>query len=91
MAARLRETLSRFKLYFEMRDAEQNLAAALRERIAIIGDEESRRDQVRHMERLRAISERIDTLASSLPQPVDPRLAHFLERRSYDKALEMLG
>ena len=74
-----------------MKEAEQNLAAALRERIAIIGDEESRRNPAQHMERLKAVSERIDTLASSLPPPVDPRLAHFLERRSYDKALEMLG
>jgi hypothetical protein len=73
-----------------MKEAEQNLAAALRERIAIIGDEESRRDQARHMERLKAVSERIDALASSLPRPVHPRLAHYLERRSYDKALELL-
>jgi hypothetical protein len=25
-----------------------------------------------------------------LPRPVDPRLAHYLQRRSYDKALEFL-
>jgi hypothetical protein len=73
-----------------MSDAKQNLAAALRERIAVIRDEESRRQPAQHMERLRAISEKIDALAASLPRPVDPRLAHFLERRSYDKALELL-
>jgi hypothetical protein len=66
------------------------LAAALRERLQIIADETSRRDPERHLARLRAISETIDRLARALPAPVDPRLAHFLERRSYDKALEML-
>ena len=69
---------------------QQQLAAALRERLAVISDEESRSDPSGHMERLRAISEKIEALSGSLPKPVDTRLAHFLERRSYDKALEML-
>ena len=42
------------------------------------------------MKRLREISDRIETLAATLPQPIPPRLAHFLDRRSYDKALEFL-
>lgn len=67
-----------------------DLAAALRERLAIIGDEESRRDPEKHTARLRAVSEKIDNLAAALPQPIDPQLAHFLQRRSYDKALELL-
>jgi hypothetical protein len=25
-----------------------------------------------------------------LPKPIDPQLAHFLQRKSYDKALEFL-
>jgi hypothetical protein len=66
------------------------LAAALRERLAIITNEESRRDPARHMERLQAVSEKIDNLQASLPQPIDTRLSHYLERRSYDKALEWL-
>ena len=66
------------------------LAQALRERLAIIHDEESRRDEVKHIDRLRAISEKIDKLQAALPQPVDTRLAHYLQRRSYDKALELL-
>jgi hypothetical protein len=70
---------------------EQQLAGALRERLAIISDQESRREPDRHMERLKTISDRIERLAASLPKPIDPRLAHFLERRSYDKALEMLA
>jgi hypothetical protein len=67
-----------------------DLKEALRGRLAIIGDEESRRDEPAHMARLQAISERIDKLAAALPRPIDPRLAHYLQRRSYDKALEFL-
>ncbi len=63
---------------------------ALRERLAIIHDEESRRDEKQHMARLRVISEKIDKLHAALPRPIDPRLAHYLQRRSYDKALEFL-
>jgi hypothetical protein len=66
------------------------LAQALRERLAVIRDEESRRDEAKHIARLRAVSEKIDKLQQALPQPVDPRLAHYLQRRSYDKALEFL-
>jgi hypothetical protein len=73
-----------------MTKAESELAEALRERLKIISDEESRRNPEQHVKRLREISERVETLAADLPQPVPPRLAHFLERRSYDKALEFL-
>jgi hypothetical protein len=67
-----------------------DLTGALRERLAIIRDEESRRDPAKHMERLRTVSERIDQLQAALPQPVDSRLAHYLQRKSYDKALAFL-
>ena len=67
-----------------------SLRDALRERIAIIHDEESRRDVNTHIARLSAVSEKIDKLQAALPQPIDPRLAHYLQRRSYDKALEFL-
>jgi hypothetical protein len=66
------------------------LTAALRERLAVIGDENSRRDPEKHLARLRAVSEKIDNLAAALPKPIDPQLAHFLQRKSYDKALELL-
>ena len=66
------------------------LAAALRERLAIIGDAESRKNPEAHLERLRLISEKIDALVKHLPVSIDPQLNHFLVRRSYDKALEML-
>jgi hypothetical protein len=73
-----------------MTKAENELAEALRERLKIISDEESRSYPDQHVKRLREISDRIETLAVALPQPIPPRLAHFLDRRSYDKALEFL-
>jgi hypothetical protein len=71
-------------------DVVAGLAQALRERLAVIRDEQSRRDEPKHIARLRAVSEKIDKLQAALPQPVDPRLMHYLERKSYDKALEYL-
>ena len=67
-----------------------DLIAALRERLAIIGDEASRRDEEKHIARLQAASEKIDKLQAELPRPLDPQLAHYLQRKSYDKALELL-
>jgi hypothetical protein len=67
-----------------------DLAQALRERLEVIRDEESRRDEANHMARLRAASEKIDRLQESLLLSIDPRLKHYLERKSYDKALEHL-
>ena len=73
-----------------MLSPEGALAAALRQRCAIIADERSRRDPERHVAKLQAVSEEIVVLQERLPQPVDPRLAHFLASCSYDKALEFL-
>jgi hypothetical protein len=73
-----------------MNNAIVDLANALRERRAIIGDENSRRDPGAHTARLRAISEKIERIEAALPKPIDPQLAHFLQRKSYDKALEFL-
>jgi hypothetical protein len=73
-----------------MNQAIVDLAAALRERLAIIADENSRRDPEAHTARLRAVSEKIEKLEATLPKPIDPQLAHFLQRRSYDKALDVL-
>ena len=72
-------------------DASLNsLADALRERLTLIADEASRRDPERHMQRLAEISGKLDQLERSLPSSIDPQLRHFLQRRSYSKALEML-
>jgi hypothetical protein len=66
------------------------LAAVLRERRAIIADEASRRSPERHIERLKTVSQRIDSVAAQLPQSTHPQLKHFLQNASYDKALEFL-
>ena len=73
-----------------MEDSITALKSALRERLTIIGDAESRRDAPRHMARLQAVSEKIEALQATLPPAADPRLRHYLERRSYDKALEWI-
>ena len=73
-----------------MENALVDLREALRERLAIIQVEESRRDRETHMARLSAVSEKIDKLQAALPRPIDSQLAHYLKRRSYDKALEFL-
>ena len=68
----------------------KELAEALRDRLAIIADEQSRQDPDRHIARLREVSERIESLEQQLPPMIDPQLRHFLQRRSYSKALELL-
>jgi len=73
-----------------MDNALVDLAQALRERLAVIRDEQSRRDEEKHLARLRAVSEKMEKLQAALPQPIDPQLAHYLQRHSYDKALEFL-
>jgi uncharacterized membrane protein YccC len=73
-----------------MDDSLTALAAALRERLAIIADEESRHDPERHTNRLREVSETIEQLEQQLPETIDPQLRHFLQRRSYSKAIELL-
>jgi hypothetical protein len=73
-----------------MKNGLANLADALRERLAVIRDQESRRDEAKHIARLRAVSGKIERLQELLPPLTDPRLKHYLERKSYDKALEYL-
>jgi hypothetical protein len=65
------------------------LAGALRDRLAVIADHSHRdRDQAGHLQCLIAVSERIDELVAALPAgDLDPQFRHYLERRSYDKAL----
>jgi len=65
------------------------LASALRERLAVIADHAHRdRDQAGHLQRLVEVSGRIDSLIAGLPaKELDPQLRHYLEKRSYDKAL----
>lgn len=66
-----------------------SLAEALRERLTVIADHAYRdRDAEGHLRRLIEISGRIDGLIAALPAgQLDPQFHHYLERRSYDKAL----
>lgn len=69
----------------------QALAAALRERLAVIADRDLyRRDPALHLEQLKSVSERVTALQQQLPPPIDPQLAHYLQRCSYDKALAFI-
>ena len=64
------------------------LAAALRERIAVIADRELyTRDPAGHLEKLKAVSEKITQLGHALPRPLPGDFAHYLQRASYEKAL----
>jgi hypothetical protein len=69
------------------------LAEALRERLAIIADHAHRdRDAAGHLQRLIDVSGRIDALIAALPTAeLDPQLRHYLEKRSYDKALAWIN
>jgi hypothetical protein len=67
------------------------LAVALRERLAVIADRELyQRDPAAHLEQLKAASGRIDDASTALPRPLPGDLAHYLQGRSYEKALRWL-
>ena len=74
-----------------MPDTTLLLASALRDRLRVISHREFyARDPAAHLSALKEVSGRIEELQRQLPEPVDPRLRHFLERCSYDKALDLL-
>lgn len=67
------------------------LAQLLRERLAIIADHSLRdREPAAHLEKLKDVSLAISSLAKELAPTLPPRLNHFMERASYDKALAFL-
>ena len=69
----------------------ENLADALRHRIAIIGDHALRdSDPATHLEKLKEASEQIEVLKTQLPADASPQLVHFLDRASFDKALAFI-
>lgn len=75
----------------ESTDPCQALAAALKDRLALVADREFyRRDSAAHLAQLKTVSGRITALAAQLPPGGDPQLAHYLQRCSFDKALAFL-
>jgi len=67
------------------------LANALRERIAVIADRAFyERDPAAHLEKLKTVSEKITQLGAALPRPIPGDFAHYLQRASYQKALDWI-
>ena len=67
------------------------LAEALESRLGLIADRAwVARDATGHLDALRAISDKLDLISAALPRPLPGELAHYLERRSYDKALDWI-
>jgi hypothetical protein len=74
-----------------MPDLYDELADALRERLAVIADRAFyERDPAGHLEKLKAVSERITQLGAALPRPIPGDFAHYLQRQSYQKALDWI-
>lgn len=69
----------------------RELADALRARRATIFDRAAREaDAAAHLASLQHASEAVSAAEARLARPVDPDLAHYLSRCSYDKALAWL-
>jgi hypothetical protein len=67
------------------------LASVLQERLEVISDQDLRmRTPEIQLQKLSALSQRIDQLKQRLPADADPMLKHFLERMSLSKALELI-
>lgn len=68
------------------------LAEALRKRLGVVADHALReRDPAAHLAALKAAHRELESQAAALPPETDPRLLHFLENQSYEKALAFLG
>ena len=90
-SARTFQTMNEPSLSTALDNPHGQLAQALRERRQVIADRGFyQRDPQGHLQQLQAVSERIVALQGRLPRPLDPMLAHYLERCSYDKALAWL-
>ncbi len=73
-------------------EALAELEVALRERRRVIADHAWRdRDPEDHLAALRSVSERIGDVAQRLGSAAPPRLRHFLDNCSYDKALALVA
>ena len=74
-----------------MPDQFDKLKCLLRKRIEIIADHEFRdNDPDAHLIALKEISESIEGYHHELQGEISPQLEHFLDNRSYNKALKFL-
>lgn len=74
-----------------MKKKYQELADSLQQRLDVIADQHLReKDPDEQLRQLQEVSETIVRLHQELAPELKPRLAHFLESCSYDKALAWL-
>jgi hypothetical protein len=67
------------------------LAQTLRARLALIANHHLRdQDPDTHLAKLKEAGKQIDNLVQQLPRDADPMLVHYLQRQSFNKALEWL-
>ncbi|CAN5733367.1 hypothetical protein BH11VER1_BH11VER1_08010 [soil metagenome] len=72
-------------------ESNKALTDLLRQRLQIIADHSWRdANPEMHLQALREVSESIDQLRETLHSALPPRLRHFLEQSSYQKALDYL-
>lgn len=70
----------------------RSLEEALRHRLAVVADRALREsDPAAHLAALKAAHAALEEQIAALPPGVDPRLRHFLERQSYEKAVAFLS
>lgn len=73
-------------------DVLAELETSLRDRRRVIADHEWRdRDAAGHLAALKEVSEKIAELSGRLGAGAPPRLRHFLDNCSFDKALSVLA
>ena len=74
-----------------MKDLLNSLTEQLEERLDIIADRKLyERDPETHLQQLRNVSLRITGTTQQLKGKIGPRLQHFLDSRSYEKALDYI-
>lgn len=67
------------------------LGGALRRRLAVVADHALRdRDPAAHLEALRHAAAGLADIQNQLPAGTDPQLLHYLERQSYQKAIDWI-
>ena len=71
--------------------AESRLHSALSDYLKLVSSGRAGSAETAATESLRSIFLTLDSLSSELSSQVDPRLAHFLESKSYRKAFDYLS
>ena len=76
----------------QMKSKFSNLEHLLKERLHVIADHALRnRDPAAHLEKLREVSTALDQEYEALRSGLPARLNHFMQSRSYQKALDFIA